>query len=95
MSTLAAPPDGLIARRFRDLEPGLSDDGADYFYRCLLAGMRSDELPHPRKGALTAMDAVLIRDKVNELLPRIERIRAGEEPLLEPPPVEPTEELPF
>lgn len=96
MSDLAVPPDGLIARTYRDAEEGLSDDGRDYFYRCLLAGMRSETFPAPKRGQdLNSSDEHLIQQRVRGYLPEVELIRAGEEPLLARQKVGDPDPLPF
>jgi hypothetical protein len=93
----SAPPDGLIARTYADRETGYTDAGRAYMRDCLLKGMRGEPLPDPRKDqAVGKVDGALIRQKAHSLLPEIDRIRAGEEPLLAAPPPAPKQtDLPF
>jgi hypothetical protein len=93
----AAPPDGLIARRYSQLETGLTDGGRAYMYQCLLRGMRSEAMPEPkRENKVNERDAKIIRQKAHTHLPAIEEIRAGDRPLPDEPPAIPASTpLPF
>jgi hypothetical protein len=76
------PPDGMIARRYCVLEEGLSDDQLLYLYSCLIAGMRGEAMPRPRRDLnLAPSEGETVRDRVTQKLPEIDAVRAGEQRL--------------
>jgi len=89
VTELRIPPDGIIARRFADMQDGMKADQKRYLRDCLLRGMRDESYPQPAQSyKVKAIEAVYVRQRATELLPTIERVRAGEERL----PVEPVQE---
>lgn len=93
MSELRIPPDGVIARAFTDLETGLRSGGQRYMRDCLLHVMRGEPMRAPlTEYKLRAIDAVYVRQRAQELAPRLEAVRSGEERL---PAVPVQDALPF
>jgi hypothetical protein len=93
----AVPSEAVLLRVFGRREEALGNEGGPYFQRCLLAAIREE--PMPKATDLNAISAVYVRERVAELLPFVERIRAGEERLPEaapwPPPPAVQDKMPF
>jgi hypothetical protein len=87
MTLDAIPPDGLIARRYVELDgEGMTDEARKYMWKCLIRAMRDEEMPDPPKGSkITKTDQRFIQEKVHAHLPTIRLVREGEVPLLPPP----------
>jgi hypothetical protein len=93
VSELRIPPDGVIARVFTDLEEGLNAGCKRYMRDCLLHVMRDEPMRSPlAEYKLKAIDGVFVRQRAQELAPRLEAVRSGEERL----PAAPVQEsIPF
>lgn len=79
MTELAIPSDAVLMRVFGKREEAFGNNGGAYFQRCLLHAIRDEGWP-ARKD-VTALDAAFIHERVEALMPWVERIRAGEDRL--------------
>jgi hypothetical protein len=85
------PADGVVARRYVVLEESLSEEQLLYLYICLIAGMRGEALPRPRRDLdLSVSEGEAVRARVKQKLPEIDAVRAGETPLPPKPGGSPT-----